>query len=439
MEEMEKEEEILNQAPIQKLEVEEELLNEGFSQNNGASLQDNFKKFRDQKMKERQILKLARNGEFSGDGQRTDAYKDSLRMKFIEAAKKYIGIPYAERFKADEMPVAPLYLDCCALVRRAVTDLQEDFGIILGKWNQAYQMDTLPIILQQNELKPGDLIFYEGLYSSKRSKSQKHNNVHVEIFLGGETGEATIGSRYHKGCVSIYPSFKFTSTSWSLVQYHFRSLDTWLNGECRSHCIEHPWHSDMLGIEAAAGKRSIFSTDTDDESAGGNEEDDEIDNEDDNVVSCVSSTDTNAEMNEEKLPLKSIGNLKPLDPESKSDLIKLSALEIDGADAENIPKISNTISGHKKYSKIPPSETPVVPLSSSSRTKSMRNGEPSSKTIDKSKSNESIKLNKSPSRFRPKSAEIVGVEGIYIYMYIYICIFNIYTYVYIYIYISICI
>jgi hypothetical protein len=257
MEEMKKEEEeeLLNQAPIQKVkEVEEELLNEGFNQSNGASLQDNFKKFRDQKMKERQILKLARNGEFSGDGQRTDAYKDSLRMKYIEAAKKYIGVPYAERFKADDVPVAPLYLDCCALVRRAVTDLQEDFGIILGKWNQAYQMDTLPIILQQSELRPGDLIFYEGLYSSKRSKSQKHNNVHVEIFIGGETGEATIGSRYHKGCVSIFPSFKFTSTSWSLVQHHFRSLDTWLNGECRSHCSEHPWHSDMLGIEAAAGE-----------------------------------------------------------------------------------------------------------------------------------------------------------------------------------------
>jgi hypothetical protein len=411
------EEELLNQAPIVKEEEEEELLNEGFnkSNHNGASLQDNFKKFRDQKMKERQILKLARNGEFSGDGQRTDVYKYSLRMKFIEAAKKYIGIPYAERFKADDVPVAPLYLDCCALVRKAVTDLQEDFGIVLGKWNQAYQMDTLPIILQQSELRPGDLIFYEGLYSSKRSKSQKHNNVHVEIFLGGETGEATIGSRYHKGCVSIFPSFKFTSTSWSLVQYHFRSLDTWLNGECRSHCSEHPWHSDLLGIEAAAGKRSIFSTDTDDESAGGNEEeDDEIDNENDNVVSCVCSTSTDVETNQEDLPLKCIGNLKPPDVEVKNDLIKLSKLEIDGnkSDAENIPKINNTTSLHKKpvkHSKSPANDIAVVPFSSSSKSsQSARFTESSSNTIDKSKSNESIKVNKSPSKLRPRSAEVVS-------------------------------
>lgn len=54
-------------------------------------------------------------------------------------------------------------------------------------------MDTLPIVLQQEELRPGDLIFYEGIYnnSTHRSKPQKHNNVHVEIFLGGDTGTLT--------------------------------------------------------------------------------------------------------------------------------------------------------------------------------------------------------------------------------------------------------
>ena len=39
---------------------------------NGASLQDSFRKFRDQKKKERHILKLSRNGEFSSNGERTD-------------------------------------------------------------------------------------------------------------------------------------------------------------------------------------------------------------------------------------------------------------------------------------------------------------------------------------------------------------------------------
>ena len=223
----------------------------------GASLQDSFKKFMNQKKKERQLMKLARNGEFNGTGGRTEAAKEALRNKFIEGAKKYLGVPYAERFKDPDAPVAPLYLDCCGLIRQVVIDLQEDFGFIMGRWNQAYQMDTLPIVLDESQLKPGDLIFYEGLYNSKRSKAQKHNNVHVEIFLGGETGEATIGSRYHRGNVSIFPSYKFKSTTWDLVQYHFRSLDTWLNGECKSHCSEHPWHSDLLGLHAAAGMRTF--------------------------------------------------------------------------------------------------------------------------------------------------------------------------------------
>jgi Tubulin-tyrosine ligase family len=236
-----------------------------------VSLQESFRKFRDMKIRAKSLLKLSKNGEFNGNNERSASFKYTLREKFISAAKSYIGVPYAERYKEDDEPVAFLYLDCCALVRRAVTDLQDDFGIVLGRWNQAYQMDTLPIVLSQSDLKPGDLIFYEGLYVSKRSKIQKHNTVHVEIFLGGETGEATIGARFQKGKVSIFPSYKFTSKTWTLVQYHFRSLDTWLNGECRSHCAEHPWHSDALDIKSIS-KNSIFNCESDDESAGGDPE-----------------------------------------------------------------------------------------------------------------------------------------------------------------------
>jgi hypothetical protein len=35
---------------------------------------------------------------------------------------------------------APLYLDCCGLVRRAARDLADEFGFLIGKWNQAYQV-----------------------------------------------------------------------------------------------------------------------------------------------------------------------------------------------------------------------------------------------------------------------------------------------------------
>jgi len=48
------------------------------------------------------------------------------------------------------------------LVRQIVYDLREDFGFTLGPWNQAYQYDTLNEDLEFHELKPGDLIFWEG-------------------------------------------------------------------------------------------------------------------------------------------------------------------------------------------------------------------------------------------------------------------------------------
>jgi len=235
-----------------------------------GSLQDAFAKFRQKKIMEKKLLKDAQKIE------RTSEFKAELRQKFIDQCKKYIGVPYAERYKKPEDPIAPLYLDCCALVRKAVQDLQPEFGFAIGKWNQAYQMDTLPIRIPIEEAKPGDLIFYIGKYKSNRSKRQKHDCVHVEVFLGGETGEATIGSRFFKGQVSEFPSYKFTSTTWDCVSVHFCSLDTWLDGECKSHCPEHPWT-----IVEYNGKKSIFHDGTQqddvDVGAGGDIDDEEED------------------------------------------------------------------------------------------------------------------------------------------------------------------
>ena len=191
---------------------------------------------------------------------------------------RYIGVPYSERYKKEGDPVAPLYLDCCGLVRKVLQDLGEEFGFLIGRWNQAYQLDTLPIRKEGvHELKPGDLIFYEGNYASQRSKGQKHNCVHVEIFLGGETGEATIGARFFKGSVKIFDSYKFPCTTWNAYKHHFCSIETWLDGVCESNCPEHPWLIDSgLMLAAAAGKKSIFNEDSDDESAGGFFDDDVI-------------------------------------------------------------------------------------------------------------------------------------------------------------------
>lgn len=256
----------------------------------GESLQDAFAKFREQKKSERRLLKACRV-----PGNRSQEFKDQLRSKFIAQAHTYLGIPYHEKYREEGTELAPLYLDCCGLVRKCLQDLKEDFGFLVGRWNQvcfstvspsiiafncnnywqAYQMDTLPQVLSFDQLKPGDLVFYEGTFTSKRSKVQKHNNVHVEIFLGGETGEATIGARFQKGVVTVFPSYKFESKSWTLIRHHFRSIDTWLDGQCVSHCTEHPWISESGSLYAAAGRRSIFNDQEDGEEAAGDYDDDE--------------------------------------------------------------------------------------------------------------------------------------------------------------------
>lgn len=100
------------------------------------------------------------------------------------------------------------------------------------------------------------------------SKVQKHNNVHVEIFIGGETGLQTIGARYSTGKIQVFPSYKFESSKWSLVNYHFRSLETWLDGKCESCCPEHPWISSLINLSNGAGSKSIFYCDDEDVACG---------------------------------------------------------------------------------------------------------------------------------------------------------------------------
>jgi hypothetical protein len=121
----------------------------------------------------------------------------------VETAKKYFGVPYAPRYwkEGETHHGAPLYLDCCALVRQIMLDLKEDFGFHLDRWNQAYQFDTLPIDLKFEEMKPGDLIFCSGTYFNTNLRAQKHDMVHVEIYTGGETGEQSIGARWQKGVI----------------------------------------------------------------------------------------------------------------------------------------------------------------------------------------------------------------------------------------------
>ena len=116
-------------------------------------------------------------------------------MQFCETCKSYVGVAYGQRYHAPEncecegcveagrkLYDSELFLDCCALVRRAVSDLQALFGFKLGPGNQVYQLDTLPIRKETvADLEPGDLIFYFGRYYSETAKPQLDNVVHVEV------------------------------------------------------------------------------------------------------------------------------------------------------------------------------------------------------------------------------------------------------------------
>ena len=104
---------------------------------------------------------------------------------------------------------------------------------------------------------PGDLIFYSGIYNNPKSRQQKHHMVHVEVFTGGESGEQSIGARWQKGVVQYFNSYKFESTSYHSIKFHYKSLDTWLEGVCKSFCKEHSWNSSNL--QWKPGKTSIFS------------------------------------------------------------------------------------------------------------------------------------------------------------------------------------
>jgi hypothetical protein len=263
----------------------------------GETLQERFARFRKERQRERKLAKFVSAQQAptgpagcpGGAGARDQTFRDALRLKFVETCKQYIGIPYHARYHTDpdsEHFNAPLYLDCCGLVRRALQDLQADFGFKIGRWNQNYQVchrerrklfsvggvgglfeeavtfspptcrqcshslslhhhhhhpfltlflfphvivvffhqfDTLPEALTFEELKPGDLVFVEGTYSNPNSKEQKYKLVHIEVFLGGGSkGESTLGARRQRGVVEVHDSYAFKSKSYEITNYYFR-------------------------------------------------------------------------------------------------------------------------------------------------------------------------------------------------------------------------
>ncbi|CAD7947072.1 unnamed protein product [Amoebophrya sp. A25] len=194
-----------------------------------ASLQDAFTKFRDSKIKEAQERK--KKG-LDTKKQRTQAQKDALRQKWIDALKKYIGVPYAKRYVeegSDEWNKG-VFLDCCALLRQASADLESEWGWKLGRWNQTYQYALCSKQVEEKDMKPGDLIFYEATYHDHWRKAQHWNITHIEVYLG--PGKQTIGSRW-KQHVAFHDTYElgtddFPSKLWKVHKFHFMSLEPWL-------------------------------------------------------------------------------------------------------------------------------------------------------------------------------------------------------------------
>ena len=57
--------------------------------------------------------------------------------------------------------------------------------------------------------------------------------THVEIYLGGPTNEQTIGARWNNGVVNVFDSYKFVSKTYYDIKFHYKSIDTWLQGVCK--------------------------------------------------------------------------------------------------------------------------------------------------------------------------------------------------------------
>lgn len=61
----------------------------------------------------------------------------------------------------------------------------------------------------------------------------------MEIYLGGKTGLMSVASRRAKGVVTVFDDFRFVSKNYHSIEWHFRSLDTWLHGILMSDCDIH--------------------------------------------------------------------------------------------------------------------------------------------------------------------------------------------------------
>ncbi|XP_002126352.3 uncharacterized protein LOC100179539 [Ciona intestinalis] len=215
------------------------------AKNKEVSLQEAFLQFKRKKQGELNYGKRA-------------TQRSTLRHKFVEQCRSYTGVPYKRRYHVTGSAAynSPLFLDCCGLIRRVLRDLRADFGFNIGPWNQGYMFDTLPLVVEDVAgMKAGDLVFVIGRYFKQGVKRPAHDVVHVEVWAGD--CYKTIAARWNNGFVQVFDDYRFKSRSYGDMTYQFRSIDTWLEGVCKSFCPEHPWHRK----EQKLSTKSIFYCD----------------------------------------------------------------------------------------------------------------------------------------------------------------------------------
>ncbi|XP_060084330.1 otolith matrix protein OMM-64-like [Ylistrum balloti] len=303
------------------------------------NLQESFIKFKKQRQKELRDEKRLRERCLRKQGD--VEHMNKLRKKFVKRAKKYFGIPYARKYWKPDQPEykSHLFLDCCGLVRQVMRDLRKDFGFRLGPWNQAYMFDLLPIVVEREEdMKPGDLVFISGTYPRPNARQQKHLMTHVEIWAGD--GNKTIGARWNNGKVQVWDDYRFEAKSFVDAKYHFRSLDTWLQGICRSFCSEHKWRRTFT-----PSKKSIFSLDEDKNKEKDKKPDRITKTKQDSFVPMTASPQSKDEDLEEQLLEEEMEDDEEVEPACDSEEEDLDSSPLD----PNFLMLPHNVSGKVKY------------------------------------------------------------------------------------------
>eukprot|EP01048_Picozoa_sp_COSAG05_P028386 COSAG05_NODE_8776_length_672_cov_1.343805_1_plen_193_part_10 len=117
-----------------------------------TSLQESFAAFQKKRaaaLKKKKLRSEKAKAKTEARRREDPSFKTELRQKFLSRIRHYLDVPYSLRTVkqicepgAPEFN-APLFLDCCGLIRQVLRDLADEFGFVVGPWNQAYLFETL--------------------------------------------------------------------------------------------------------------------------------------------------------------------------------------------------------------------------------------------------------------------------------------------------------